>query len=147
MARKKTKIALITLVVLTGILLSVFFAYQPYITLAYKEFKYGFASLGPTIRFFTYWVDYYKQLRYNPEQGTYDFEWVVNDPSSLDDLDDYALGVLAWHRGDFTGATSPGPCRTWRGITATRASPSVACSGWRCRTCAWPRPRIVSTRC
>ena len=106
MVRKKTRIALITFVVLSGILLSVFFAYQPYITLAYKEFKYGFASLGPTIRFFTYWVEYYKQLRYNPEKGTYDFEWVVNDPSSLDDLDDYALGVLAWHRGDFTGAVS-----------------------------------------
>lgn len=106
MAGSKTKIVLLALVVLAGVLLTVFFAYKPYITLAYKEARYGFASIKPSARFFSYWAEYYTKLKENPESGVYDFEWVVKEPSSQHDLDDYELGVLAWHRGDFTTAVS-----------------------------------------
>ena len=106
MAGKKTKIALITLVVLAGVLLGLFFTYKPYITLVYKEARYGFASLKPTARFFSYWAKYYNQLKENPENGTYDFEWIVKELPSQLDLDDYEFGVLSWHRGDFTTAVS-----------------------------------------
>ena len=92
--------------VLAGVLLGLFFAYQPYIKLVYKEARYGFASLKPTARFFSYWAKYYNQLKENPENGTYDFEWIAKEPQSQLGLDDYELGALSWHRGDFTTAVS-----------------------------------------
>ena len=107
MAGKKTKIALISLVVLATVLLGLFITYRPLIKTAIKEARYGgLASIRPTIQFFSYWAKYYNQLKENPGNGTYDFEWITRASQSQLDLDDYEFGVLSWHRGDFTTAVS-----------------------------------------
>jgi len=107
MHRNKIRTTIILALLTGGILVThLCLKHSTSLTLVLREIRYSPATLISVKDFVLYWQTYLKQLRANPKIGLLDFEWLVKSHQEQQEFDDFELGKLFWHGGDFALAVS-----------------------------------------